>query len=140
MGQEIDTGELTAILRQTADVQAWPGPWLPADSFAAYYDEMLKTHGRRRAAAIANSGLEMHYAYQIMAGRKKASRDKLICLCIGAGMTVKQTDRALQRGMVSPLYPKRKRDAIIMKALDGGIDAVWKVNTLLANQGEDLLQ
>ena len=142
---EIETGVLTEILLDTrADrLEDYARDHLSAlepMSFGAYYQEVLTRHHITRAAAIANSGIEVHYAYQILSGLKNASRDKLLCLCIGGGLTIQETNRALARASAGCLYPKRLRDAIIMLALNKHLRTVWAANELLAAHREPLLE
>ena len=145
---EAPTSALTDLLLRSDDPM-WEKqePWsryaalcrqTPGD-FPSYYLALLEEKGMARSEAIANSGLEVHYAYQILSGVKKPRRDKLLCLCIGAGFSLLQTDRALERAEFSPLYPKRLRDAVIMLAVNRGCRTVWQVNELLAERGEALL-
>ena len=53
------------------------------------------------------------YLHQVFAGRRKPSRDRLICLCIGLGATLEETQKLLERAACARLYPRLKRDAII---------------------------
>ena len=107
--------------------------------FPSYYLSLLEEKDLSRSRAAADSGLEIHYAYQILSGSKKATRDKLLCLCIGGGLTLAETNRALERAAAGCLYPKRLRDAVIMLALNRGIRPVWKVNELLEEHHLPLL-
>lgn len=53
------------------------------------------------------------YLHQVFAGRRKPSRDRLLCLCIGLGATLEETQRLLRQATYAQLYPRIKRDAII---------------------------
>ena len=44
---------------------------------------------------------------------RTASRDRLLCLCIGMGATLEETQRILKQATYAQIYPKIKRDAII---------------------------
>ena len=82
-------------------------------SFSDYFQKVLSEKGSGRSTAVGNSGIEVHYGYQILNGSKKPSRDKIICLCIGAGFSLKETQRALNFAELGQLYPKRMRDAAL---------------------------
>lgn len=141
---EITTGRLTDILLQPAlpGEPAFGQPQLahlmPMD-FPGYFSAVLQQKGLARSTAVAHSGLEVHYAYQILSGAKHPRRDKILCLCIGGGFSLCETNRALNRALLGPLYPKRLRDAIIMLGLNRGLSTVWQVNDLLAEQQLTLL-
>lgn len=100
---------------------------------------MLSQRGVSRSTAIGNSGIEVHYGYQILSGLKKPGRDKIICLCIGAGFSLNETQQALAIAELGKLYPKRMRDAVIVLAINNGINHAWKVNDILSEHGLPLL-
>ena len=60
-------------------------------TFAGYYEYMLKKKDLLKSEAIAASYLNNIYAYQILEGKKKAGREKILCLCIGAGFNLEET-------------------------------------------------
>ena len=121
--QEILTDELTSVLKKTS-IQELDQYRLEQLSplknmdFSSYFLAKLSEMGITRSDVIENSGLEVHYAYQILSGKKHPGRDKILCLCIGAGFSVEETNRALERASTGSLYPKRFRDAIIMISLN----------------------
>ena len=87
---------------------------------------------------IQLSGIEKSYYYQIRKGTKKPSRDKILRLCIAAGLSVKETTRALELSGVAILYPKNRRDIIITVAINQKQN-VMDANILLCRYGEEPL-
>ena len=68
-----------------------------------------------RADAIHRSGLNETYGYQLFEGqRANPSRDKVLQLVFGMGLTLKEAGRLMKIAGVSPLYCKNRRDAIII--------------------------
>lgn len=57
------------------------------------------------------------YLHQVFSGRRNPSRDRLLCLCIGLGATLEETQDLLKRASYAQLYPKSKRDAVIIHGL-----------------------
>ena len=57
------------------------------------------------------------YLYQVFAGRRKPSRDRLLCLCIGMSTKLEETNLLLKGMGYAPVYPRLKRDAIISHGL-----------------------
>ena len=57
------------------------------------------------------------YLHQVFSGRRKPSRDRLLCLCIGMEVTIDETQRLLMQASYGLLYPKIKRDAIISHSI-----------------------
>ena len=141
---EILTGCLTDMLMQQngGDLDSFRTTYLDAIEHSdarTYYLEKLAEHGVNKSTAIENSGLEIHYAYQILNGTKHPKRDKVLCLCIGGGLTLQETNRVLERAELGSLYPKRMRDAIIMIGINRNVRAVWRINEMLSEYGETLL-
>ena len=97
-------------------------------SFSDYYLKYTGEKGIDTAEIIKKAGFG-DYAYQIIDGRKKpTNRDHVIALCIAAGMSVKETDRALRLADHYPLSPKDKRDVRIVVCINKGMDKVMDVN------------
>lgn len=143
---EITTGHLTDILNQTdpknldAFKKTLDDNYRPME-VGEYLSLVLEENGVSKVQAIAGSGLETHYAYQILNGtRKKPGRDKLICLCIGGQLSLRDTNRVLERGEHSPLYPRRLRDAAIILAINQKMKTVCEVHELLSENDLELLE
>jgi len=111
----------------------------PESGFAGYYLELLSQKGLSRSRAIAGSGLEVHYGYQLLNGRKQPGRDKVLCLCIGGSFSIEETNRVLEWAGHSRLYAKRPRDAAVMLCLNRHMDTIWRVNEVLAENRLPLL-
>lgn len=87
---------------------------------------------------ITRSGLERSYFYQVMKGTRSPGRDKVLRLCLAAGLSLKETTRALELSGNAVLYPRSRRDIILTVAINqkaGVIDA----NLLLNKYGEEPL-
>jgi len=57
------------------------------------------------------------YLHQVFSGRRKPSRDRLLCLCAGLEAGLEDIQRLLKQAGYAPLYPKLKRDAIIIHGI-----------------------
>ena len=75
---------------------------------------LLEAKNLTKADIIKKADINDIYGYQILSGRRKPSRNKLICLCVGAEFTLEETNEILTIGEFSPLFPKIKRDSIII--------------------------
>lgn len=85
---------------------------------------LLSDCGKKKAAVIARSNVEKHYAYQIFEDKKTPSRDKMIMLCIGMELSYEQTNTLFKVTGYSPLYAKDLRDNIIIYSLENKINVV----------------
>ena len=79
--------------------------------------EFLAKHyekcGLSKAELARRSGMSEVYLHQVFARRRRPSRDRLLCLCIGMEATLEEVQQLLRRVGCAPIYPKLKRDAII---------------------------
>lgn len=66
-----------------------------------------------KAMLAKNSGISEVYLHQVFAGRRNPSRDRLLCICVGLGITLDEIQRMLTQGSYAQLYPRTRRDAII---------------------------
>lgn len=85
-----------------------------------YLSELCRARGIKPVEVIRRAGLERTYGHQLFNGIRKPSRDKLIQLMFGFGLTVEEAQELLKVAQKSPLYPKIMRDAAIMRCLYEG--------------------
>lgn len=108
-------------------------------NLSEYLTDLLNERNLTKAEVIRKAELSDSYAYQIFSGLKTApKRDKLICLSIGMGLSVNETNSVLKIAGLSPLYPKIKRDSIIIINMNNN-KSVVEINESLYNEGEDTL-
>ena len=107
-------------------------------SFSEYFKTYITKENLVMADIIKNSSINKNYVYQIIDGSKQASRDKLLALCIGAGMNYTSTNRALKAGGKNPIDPKNPRDVRIAICINQGLKKVLDVNICLEENGLDL--
>ena len=104
--------------------------------------EMLNTLFQKRRvskAALAKlSGMSEVYLHQVFAGRRNPSRSRLLCLCFGLDATVEETQLLLKHCGHAQLYPKNRRDAIILYGLTNHMD-LFDVNDKLFAENEETL-
>lgn len=73
-----------------------------------------------KAALARQAGMSEVYLHQVFAGRRNPSRDRLLCLCIGLEATVDEAQQLLRQAGYAQLYPRVRRDAIILHAIAHG--------------------
>lgn len=104
--------------------------------------EMLNALFQKRRvskAALAKlSGMSEVYLHQVFAGRRNPSRSRLLCLCFGLDATVEETQLLLKHCGHAQLYPKNRRDAIILYGLANDMD-LFDVNDKLFRENEETL-
>lgn len=74
---------------------------------------LYETKDLTKAELARRSGISEVYLHQVFAGRRNPSRDRLLCICVGLGITLDEIQRMLTQGSYAQLYPRTRRDAII---------------------------
>ena len=91
-----------------------------------------------KAALAKQSGMSEVYLHQVFSGRRNPSRSRLLCLCFGLNATLEETQELLKQCGLAQLYPKNKRDAIILYGILNGMD-LFAVNDKLFAENEETL-
>ena len=113
-------------------------PMFIKSTLSEYLNELVDTKGLKKASVILQSGLERTYAYQIFSGKKTPSRDKLLALAIGMKLTFEEVQNLLKVNGYAQLYPKHKRDNIIIFGFYKG-QSMWELNDNLLVMDEELI-
>ena len=80
--------------------------------------ELLTQKGLKVADVIGHTSLSTSYAYEIFNGTKSnIGRDRLLQLAFAMGLNAQETQRLLKRALLSELYVKNERDAVIIYCL-----------------------
>ena len=125
--QEKTTGALEQELSSCATFRDFVRDHPDIDRPMALHEQLelaLKTSGMRRAEVLQRSGLNTIYGYRVLSGKRRPSRDVLLCLCLGLRMQPEQVQTLLKSTGYAPLYVKNRRDSAIYYALSHGQDAV----------------
>lgn len=107
-------------------------------SLAEHLDALLDQKETSKAEVIYRARLDTVYGYQIFNGTRKPSRDKLLQLAFGFPLTYKETLTLLRIAGVGSLYVRRRRDSIIIFALNKGF-SLEQLNELLEQEDEAYL-
>lgn len=103
-----------------------------ARDLSNYLNELVAKKNLVIADVVKESGLEKAYVYQIFDGKKKnPSREKMIAIAFGMHLDEDETQRMLKLAGHSELYPKVKRDAVILFAIQHGM-SIWDTDRALA--------
>lgn len=91
-----------------------------------------------KAVLAKLSGMSEVYLHQVFSGRRTPSRGRLLCLCFGLSATLEETQELLKQCGFAQLYPKDRRDAIILYGIMNGMD-LFTVNDKLFMENEETL-
>ncbi|MBR5093904.1 MAG: helix-turn-helix transcriptional regulator [Oscillospiraceae bacterium] len=99
---------------------------------------LYETSDISKAELARRSGMSTVYLYQVFSGSRRPSRDRMLCLCFGLGCPLETIQKLLKKSGYSPLYPKIRRDVVILYAFDKGL-TLQQVNDRLFQAGEETL-
>lgn len=85
---------------------------------------------------ILHSNLSQNYVYPLLNGTKQhPSKYKLIALCVGMGMNLEETQRALKLAGCAELYPKIAEDSGIILCINRDRHDVPEIEMFLEENG-----
>ena len=139
--KEKDTVDLSRGLMREANLDTYLAQNESAFSdqdITALLTKLYKRTGLSKAALARQAGMSEVYLHQVFSGRRKPSRDRLLCLCVGLGLNLEETQRMLKRAACAPLYPKLRRDAIVTHGILHGF-SLNEINDKLFVENEKTL-
>ncbi|MEE1044325.1 MAG: XRE family transcriptional regulator [Olegusella sp.] len=130
---------LDELLRSESAEQFVETHDLPDRTLSDYLQQLLAEKGMEQATVVNMADLHPTYGYDIFRGLKKhPGRDKVLQIAFAMALTPRETNRCLELAGVSSLYPKVRRDAIILYCLNKS-QSLQKVNEELYRLGEDTI-
>ena len=109
------------------------------ESLPEYLKDWLRRKNTTKAEVVRRSNLNKAYVYQIFQGKKYPSRDKVIALCFGFGLDADETQKLLKQAGYRELYPRDRRDALLLYAVNQGMD-ILRTNDLLYDHEIEVLE
>lgn len=99
-----------------------------------FWDGVVKNSGMSKSDIINKSDFGYVYFYDVINGRKIPSTDKIVRLALATKMTLEQCQTALKYSGKSPLYPRIKRDSVLIFAITHNYD-IYQTAELLLKEG-----
>ena len=78
-----------------------------------YINELCKDRNEKPGTIIRSSNIENSYGHRIFSGTRHPSRDTVLMLAFGFGLSPDDTQQLLKVARQTPLHPKVRRDAVI---------------------------
>ena len=75
--------------------------------------EFYERRNMTKSQLARKSNMSEVYLHQVFAGRRKPSRNKILCMCIGMELSIEDTQRLLKEAAYAQPYPRIRREAII---------------------------
>ena len=139
--QDKSTDDLRQELMESPDLEQYLAEndaFFSSKDAAAMLNQLFKKCGLSKAALAKRSGMSDIYLHQIFSGRRNPSRRRLLCLCIGLGASLEETQELLKLCGLAQLYPKLRRDAIIIYGLTHRL-SLFSINDSLFSSDEETL-
>ena len=108
------------------------------DSICELLNRLFQKRRISKATLAKQSGMSEVYLHQVFSGRRNPSRSRLLCLCVGLNASLEETQELLKQCGFAQLYPKDRRDAIILYGILNGMD-LFAVNDKLFAENEETL-
>lgn len=108
-------------------------------SFTEYLEMCMNQNSMTRSQVIDGANIQKNYGYQIFDGSRKPSRNKVLALCFSMALSVDESNRLLKLSDNAILYPRIKRDSIIIFALEKNQNLI-NTNILLDEMGETIIE
>ena len=105
---------------------------------AELLSKLYENYPLTKAELARQSEMSEVYLHQVFSGRRKPSRDRLLCLCIGMKLSLEDSQHLLKCARYAQLYPKSRRDTIISFGLLHGF-SLYEVNDKLFAENEKTL-
>ncbi len=125
-----NTTTLETVLIETEDAKA---------SFSKMVNRMLTEQNMTPADLQRKSAIARTYIYQILDGTRNPGRDKVIAVALALKADIDVTQRMLKVTGNAILYPKDKRDAVIIFAVNKKMTVI-DANNLLESNGAGILE
>ena len=93
-------------------------------------EQLLAKKGLKKSQVIRNAELSEVYGYQIFSGVRVPERKKLLCLAVGMGLNIEETQQLLKCAGYSQLYVKLPFDSVVLYGLCKEMSVV-QINELL---------
>lgn len=140
MEQE-STSNLIGILQNTneKDIDKYYSQYVKSksyQSFTAYMDDLIALKRLKRQDILARADIPQKYGYKLLSGESHTSnRDKILRICLAMKLTLTETQRVLVLYGMQPLYPKNKRDAFLIIAINTSMHSIDDINERLVSYG-----
>ncbi len=112
--------------------------YMVTSTLAELLEQLLIDKGLKKAQAIKNAELSEVYGYQIFSGIRVPERKKLLCLAVGMGLNIDDTQQLLKCAGYPQLYVKLPFDSVVLYGLFKALSVV-QINELLYTYGLETL-
>ncbi len=107
----LESDDISSVIEAATDI-------FVERSFAVRINQILEEKGLSKSDVTKGSGLSTAYIYELFNGYKKPTRDRCILLGFGLKTSYSEIQELLKLCDLRELYPKKKREAVIIFCLN----------------------
>ena len=108
--------------------------------FAQYIRTLFREKEIRQQDVFLKADISENFGYKLISQEKHTrQRDLILRILLAAGLRLDETNRALKLYGMSPLYPRIKRDAVLIMAIHAGKNEIEEINAFLKSYGMEPL-
>jgi len=112
--------------------------YMIASSLSQLLGQLLENKGLKKSQVIRNAEFSEVYGYQIFSGLRVPERKKILCLAVGMGLNIDETQQLLKCAGYSQLYVKLPFDSVVLYGICKEL-SVTQINELLYEYGLETL-
>lgn len=109
------------------------------EDIKAFWENLIAKSGRSKSNIINKADFSYCYFYDIINGRKMPTKDKVVRLSLAMKLSLQECQSALKLSGRSSLYPRVRRDSILIYAIENQL-TTFRCDELLSKYGEDGLK
>ena len=132
---ELSTQDLMTLVRSSGTPDEFLSLGLTVDcTLPGYLKAILEERGMKRAEVVRGCRLHPTVVYDIFAGKSRPGRDHAIMLAFGLRCSIDEAQQLLRLSNNAELWPRSRRDAIIIWCIDHGRtraecdDELWRLS------------
>ncbi|MCD7832440.1 MAG: hypothetical protein LUH00_00385 [Lachnospiraceae bacterium] len=103
--------------------------------FCHYLYQLMEKHGVAPKDIIVESGIERSYFYHVQSGKKMPGRNIILRIAFCMSATYAETSQMLRLAGQGALYPRVRRDAILIYAIEKKL-TMQQANDMLLQEKE----
>ena len=129
------TSELDLYLKNNEQYMNAPS------NISKYLNDIIEKRGLKKSKIIQESGLNKQYFYEILTGKKGKDfkQNTVLAIAIAMGLSLDETQRLLKLCKAGELYPKRKRDSIIIWGINQS-KSLTDIDIMLFDKNEETIK
>ncbi len=109
------------------------------EDIKTFWDKLIDKSGFSKSNIINRSDFNYRHFYDCTCGRKMPTKDKVVRLALAMKLSIEECQEALKISGRAPLYPRIRRDSILIYAVEHHL-TILKCNEMLGECGEGELK